>query len=174
MRLVRSLIGENRAAASAEMAMVAPMLIILMFGSMELGNFFLLEHAVTKQVRDGARYASRLTLHEDFSCPGQVFADGDANTKIINVTKVGAVEGGGSPRFPDAFWVNCTGSQAVAVEIRCVPKGSYAGIYSTLDGSIPVVSVKANVAYNSLFSSLGFNTTGYCMRAESEVPVAGL
>ena len=174
MRIVRALVPDTHAAAAAEMAMIAPALIVLIFGTMELGNFFLLEHAVTKQVRDGARYASRLTMAEPYSCPAQVFQDADANTKIINVTRTGTVDASSLGRFPTAFWTACPGSQPVTVSMRCVPKGSYKGIYATLDGAIPVVTVRADVSYQSLFSSLGFNTTGFCMRAASEVPVAGL
>ena len=35
----------------------------LMFGAVELGNYFLNEHSLVKAVRDGARYAAR----QDFS-----------------------------------------------------------------------------------------------------------
>ena len=175
----RELVRNDDAAASAEMVFVMPMLVILMFGSMELGNLFLTEHAVTKQVRDGARYASRLTLHGDYSCSAgddlsTIFADGDAGEKIVNVTKTGSVDGTGTGRFPDSFWTACASGEPVAVSIRCVDKEDYAGIYAGLDGDIPVVSVSANVAYPSLFSTLGFNTAGMCVRAASEVAVAGL
>jgi hypothetical protein len=179
MKIVRSLIRNTDAAAAAEMVFVMPMLVILMFGSMELGNFFLTEHAVTKQVRDGARYASRLTLAEPYTCtPGTnlstVFADPDAGTKIINVTKTGSVDGTASGRFPGAFWAACGSGQALTVSIRCVNKDDYGGIYASFEDDIPVVTVAANVAYPSLFSTLGFNTTGMCVRASSEVAVAGL
>lgn len=178
MRLLRTLIRNVSGAAAAEMMLVTPMLIILMFGSAELGNYFVTEHAVTKQVRDGARYASRLTLADDYECSTsdltKVFKDGDAEANIIKVTKTGAVTGDGSPRFADAFWAACGAAEPVAVAVRCVPKTGYGGIYTGLSGDIPVVSVSANVAYSSLFSTLGFNTTSLCMRAESEGAVAGL
>ena len=45
--------------AAAEMALVTPLLMALMFGSFELGNYFYTSHIVAKAVRDGARYASR-------------------------------------------------------------------------------------------------------------------
>ena len=180
MRSWRALFRNNDAAASAEMIMIMPMLVILTFGSMELGNLFLTEHAVTKQTRDGARYASRLTVHPDYSCAAgddlsTIFEDADAGEKIVNVTKTGSVDGTGTTRFSDAFWASaCGDGDAVQVTIRCVDKDDYAGIYASLDGDIPVVMVSANVTYPSLFSSLGFNTTGMCVRAESEVAVAGL
>lgn len=179
MRDWRALLRDDDAAASAEMVFVMPMLVILMFGSMELGNLFLTEHAVTKQVRDGARYASRLTVHPDYSCAAgddlsTIFEDSDAGEKIVNVTQTGSVDGTGTTRFSDDFWDACATGDPVEVTIRCVDKDDYAGIYAGLDGDIPVVMVSASVTYPSLFSSLGFNTSGLCVRAESEVAVAGL
>ena len=58
-RRLRALLASDDAAAAAEMALVVPLLVILMFGSFELGRYFLDEHVVVKAVRDGARYASR-------------------------------------------------------------------------------------------------------------------
>jgi hypothetical protein len=179
MRHWQSLLRNDDAAAGAEMVFVMPMLVILMFGSMELGNLFLTEHAVTKQVRDGARYASRLTLDADYSCAAgddlsTIFEDSDAGEKIVNVTQTGSVDGTGTGRFPSAFWTACADGEPVAVTIRCVAKTGSGGIYAGLDGEIPVVSVSANVTYPSLFSTLGFNTAGMCVRAASEVAVAGL
>jgi len=176
MMKLRTLLPDTRAAAAAEMVLVTPMLLTLMLGSAELGNYMLTEHAVVKQVRDGARYASRLTLAKTgYACPGSVFDDGSAETNIINVTKTGSVDGAATGRFPNAFWVACSGSpQAVSVSIRCVSKADYGGIYSSLDGDIPVVTVSADVAYPSLFASLGFNTASLCLHAKSESAAYGL
>ena len=178
MRPLRALIRNDSGAAAAEMVLVTPMLIILMLGSVELGSYFLTEHAVTKQVRDGARYASRLTLADDYECSTsdltKVFKDADAEAHIINVTKVGAVTGDGSPRFADGFWAACGAAAPVTVSIRCIPKTGYGGIYAGLSGDIPVVSVRANVAYPSLFGTLGFDTSSLCISPQSEGVVAGL
>jgi Flp pilus assembly protein TadG len=180
MALLRSLVRNDSGAAAAEMILVTPMLLILMFGSVELGNYFMTEHAVIKQVRDGSRYASRLTIAEAYTCSAgsdlsTIFEDGDASTKIINVTKTGSVDGTAAGRFGSAFWAACPGSAApVTVSVRCVNKANYAGIYSTLDGNIPVVKVSADVSYPSLFGALGFNTSGLCIHADSEGAVYGL
>ena len=161
--------------AATEMALVTPLLLALMFGSAEVGNYFLNQHALTKQVRDGARYASRLTLSPTYDCPDEVFADPQAEEKIANVTKTGTVNGTGTGRFPASAWSNvCPGSSAIDVSVRCVPEDTYEGIYSQLDGDIPVVKVSANIDYESILGTLGFNTDGYCLRAESEIAVAGL
>ena len=57
-RLTR-LWSDRRGSAAAELALVSPLLILLMFSSFEVGKFFWDEHTVTKAVRDGARYAGR-------------------------------------------------------------------------------------------------------------------
>lgn len=175
---LRTLIRDAGGAAAAEMALVMPFLILLMAGSMELGNYFLTEHAVTKQVQDGARYASRLTLATTYSCtasPSTVFQDPDAQANIINVTKTGSVDGTGTGRFASGFWTagSCAAAP-VSVSIRCVDKTEYGGFYAGLDGDIPVVKVSADVTYPSLLGTLGFNTAGYCVHANSEAVVAGI
>ena len=175
MPQLRTLLRNDDGAAAAETVLVAPMLIILMFGSMELGNYFLTQHAMSKQVRDGARFASRLSLADPYVCPGSVFEDADANTKIINVTRTGSVDGTATSRFSAGYWSACSGSaNPVTVSIRCVDKTGYGGIYASLADDIPVVTVSANVTYPSLFATLGFDTTGLCTRADSQVPVVGL
>lgn len=180
MKHFRALLRNTSATAAAELALVAPVLIILMFGSVELGNYMLVQHAVTKQVRDGARYASRLTFADDYSCAAGsdlsgVFEDPDAAEDTINVTKTGSVDGSATGRFGDGFWTSCAGAAApVSVSVRCVDKADYGGIYSSLDGQIPVVAVNADVSYPSLFGALGFNTSGLCIHAQSESAAYGL
>ena len=176
MRALRLLLADRSATAGVEMAMVTPLLIILMFGSMELGNFFLDQHAVSKQVNDGARFAARLPLATTtaYSCPGAVYNDSGATTKIINVTKTGSVDGAATGRFPSTFWDDACEDESVTVTMRCVDKSLYSGVYTGLAGNIPVVTVSADVAYPSLFGALGFSTSTLCVRATSEAAVVGL
>ena len=173
----------ERASAAAELALVTPFLLALMFGAVELGNLFMDEHALQKQVRNGARFASRLELHENYSCPSAVFADADATTKIVNVTQNGAVTGSGTPRWTGYWSRTCSGGgQTVTVAIRCVNKDQIdagntgnSGIYTSLGGStIPVVRVSGAVQYRSVIATLGFDAADICLEAESELPVQGI
>ena len=104
MRGLVTFLRNQRASAAAELALSLPIMLVLMFGSLELGNLFLDEHALSKQVRDGARFGARLELASDYDCtedPATVFADGaGAADQIRNVTKNGVVTGAGSPRLP--------------------------------------------------------------------------
>ena len=167
------------------MALVVPFFLALLFGSFELGNFFMNQHALQKSVQDGARFASRLEIKSTgYSCPTAVFNDAAATTKIINVTENGSVSGAGHPRFGSWYWAKtCTGkAQTVTVNLRCVAKtqidtgnSGYTGIYTSLSGTtIPVVKVEAAVQYPSVLSGLGFNSTNYCLQASSEAAVQGL
>ena len=182
MRRIGAFIRDRNGSAAAEMALVIPMLLTLMFGSLELGNLFLDEHALSKQVRDGARFGARLELDPDYECPDTVFADADANDKIINVTKEGVVSGSGSPRWTSYWDRNCDNDgPTVNVSIRCVPKSDIdtgdtgnTGIYTGLNGDIPVVKVSGAVRYRSVLAAVGFDATNICLTADSEAAVAGL
>jgi Flp pilus assembly protein TadG len=171
--------------AAVEMALVAPLLLALMFGSLELGNLFMDQHALTKQVRDGARFASRLAINSAYVCstdPATVFADSDATNQIIHVTKDGVVTGSGTPRWTSYWSRNCDGGGAtLTVTTRCVAKSDVdtddsgsTGIYTSLDGSIPVVTVAGAVKYRSVLATLGFDATDVCLKAQSDAAVQGL
>ena len=187
MRIAISLFRNSSAAAAAELALVLPMMLGLMFGSLELGNLFLDEHALSKQVRDGARFGARLELASDFDCsadPATVFEDGaGAESQIINVTKEGVTSGSGKPRWTNYWSRNCSGgAPTIDVSIRCVAKDQidkddtgHTGIYSSLAGDeIPVVQVSGAVKYRSVLAAIGFDATNVCLRAQSEAAVAGL
>lgn len=148
------------------MAMVAPLLIILMFGSMELGHYFYSQHVVVKAVRDGARYASRQGFSA-FACPATTIG-GTVVTDTQNVTRTNTVSGTGTPRL--ATW---TQNSSVTVSVACNTSGTYGSFYSGL-GGVPVVTVSATVPYTSLFSVIGFNSAGLQMRASSEAVVMGI
>ena len=173
MKHASSFFADRNGSAAAEMALVAPLLIIILFGSVETGNYFMTEHVVTKSVRDGARFASRLPI-TDYTCPGTVNRT-LAETPIRNVTETGSVDKTGTGRFPSSFWnKKCAGADgidAVSVKLRCVPKTSYSGVWAGLGTDIPVVTVSADVSYTSLFGVL---SGGLCMHATSEAPVSGL
>ncbi len=71
----RSLWRNDEAAAAAEMALVLPLLLALMFGVAELGRYFWSEHILLKGVRDGAIYAARQRV-DNFNCTTNVVDSG--------------------------------------------------------------------------------------------------
>jgi TadE-like protein len=165
--MFRRLLSENSGAAAAEMALVTPLLMALMFGSMELGYYFYSEHVVVKAVRDGARFASRQGF-SNFTCPDQVSSTVVTGTQ--RVTRTNQVESGGTARL--AGW---TDDNSVQVTLRCDDSGTFTNMfYEGLTSGIPIVKVSATVPYVTLFSRLGFSSTTIDMKAESEAPVTGL
>lgn len=162
----RAFIASVAGTAAAEMALVMPILIVLMFGSFELGNYFLSEHVVVKAVRDGARYASRRSF-SDFTCPNTL--SGDVVDKVRNITRTGQLSGG-TGRLS-----NWTDGTTITVSLNCtaITGGNYSGIYKGMT-NLPRVKVSAVVPYNSLFNDLGFTSSTLSLRAESEAAVMGL
>lgn len=147
-----------------EMALVTPVILILMFGLVDLGNYFMSEHAVVKAVRDGARYASRRGFAE-YSCAS---ASTDVVTKTRAITRTGTISGG------TARLVGWTDPTSVTLSVRCDSSGTYSGIYKGAAAGVPVVKVSAVVPYTSLFKHFGITTATINLTAASEVPVMGV
>jgi Flp pilus assembly protein TadG len=167
MAMWSNLFHNRSGAAAAEMALVTPLLMTIMFGSFEMGNYFYANHIIAKAVRDGARYASRRSFSE-YSCPSTISSD--VIDKTRDVTRTGQIVSGGTPHL--WYWTNVN---TITVTIRCNDNtvDNYKGIYDGMAG-VPIVEVNAVVSYGSLFSLLGFNTTGLNISAKSEVPVMGV
>ena len=169
MTCFRRIRTENSGAAAAEMALVLPLLMMIMFGSFEVGHFFYSAHIANKGVRDGARYAARqnFTL---LGC-GPSVADGPTDTRIKNVTRTGEPQ----PAIdqPRIFgWDN----GEVTVTVTCTTTGSFAtaGIYTGLTGGARKVEVSAAVPYPSLFRLIGINSSALTINARSEAAVMGI
>lgn len=145
------------------MALVTPLLITLMFGAFELGNYFLSEHVVVKAVRDGTRYAARQGF-TTMPCGGSP----TNQTQIQTLVRTGSLSGT-TPRL--AGW---TDNNTVTVTIVCNTSGTYSGIYKDMTAGVPVVTVAASVPYSSLFNNLGFSSASLSLNAESQSAVMGL
>ena len=177
-RRLRALLASDDAAAAAEMALVVPLLVILMFGSFELGRYFLDEHVVVKAVRDGARYASRQGF-TDYSCTGATAsATGTAVARTQNIVRFGkpVVTDSDAPRLP--YWgATSDGNPSVRVTVTC-PSAVFGtetltGIYAGKT-NVPVVEVEAVVEYDSLFGLFGFGGGVLDVTAESRSAVMGI
>ncbi|AOL93191.1 TadE/TadG family type IV pilus assembly protein [Porphyrobacter sp. LM 6] len=160
--MIGRLFRSRRGTAAAELALILPMLLALMFGAMEAGHFFWTQHKIVKSVRDGARFASRLDVTR--LCAN----DATLLTEIRNVTATGQLAGGAPPKVPG--WTPAT----VNVTISC---GSFVdtGIYTDLGGRGPLVTVSSGaVEYPSLFEALGFLTSDLRLSARSSTAVMGI
>jgi Flp pilus assembly protein TadG len=162
-----ALMRDRRATASVEMALSLPLLIALLFGAFELGNYFMTEHIVVKAVRDGARYAARRPYSDYAGCT----PSGSVITDTQNVTRTGQVASGGEPRFES--WSD---PDSITVRAECDTSGPYAdaGVFVNAPDGAPVVRVSATVPYTPLFAQLGIARATLHLNAQSEAAVTGI
>jgi Flp pilus assembly protein TadG len=163
MRALNRLAADRSGAAAAEMALVTPLLLILMFGTFELGHFFLSEHVVQKAVRDAVRYAARLPMSSYPSCAPTA----GVQTQIQRVARTGR---------PDGTVQRLQGWSAdtmTTVTMTCDTSGTYTGIYTEFPNGVPIITVSASVPYPSLMGTLGLGNPSLRLNARSQSAVFG-
>lgn len=160
-----SFLRDGRGNAGAEMALMLPLLLLLLFVGLEAGHFIWTQHKLTEAVRNGARYASRLDVVQ--VCPE---FDAGALARIKLLTRTGQL----SDSAAKALVPGWTEDQ-VTISRFC---GAFVetGIYSDLHGEkAPLVSVQAkDVPYSSLFGVLGVIDPDIKLNARSNAAVIGL
>jgi Flp pilus assembly protein TadG len=144
------------------MALVLPILLVLMFGSVELGNYFLSEHVVQKAVRDASRYAARLPV-TTFDCTTGTMTDATPVQRLART---------GDPAGTTARLVDWTADSMTTVTVTCDTSGTYTGIYTDFPMGVPVVTVAASVPYTSLFGTMGLGGT-LSLNASQQAAVIG-
>lgn len=150
------------------MALSLPVLLILLFGSFEVGYYFLSEHVVQKSVRDAARFGARLAMTNYPSCT--VPSGGTAEQQIRRVARFGNAAGTGTPRL-----LGWTLDNMTTVTIACDNSSTYGtgGIYEEFPNGAPVVTVTAVVPYNVFFGSLSLGTATLNLNSNSQAAVIG-
>lgn len=173
MHLPRPL-SDRRGTAAAEMALVTPLLMTLLFGSVELGNYFWSEHVLSKGVRDAAVYASRLPI-ENYVCPGPSLKDETAlKAQIKQVITTGEVSGG-IVRLPRVDDLVVTITPSCNKDVGPTGgKTTLAGIYALNGGQVPVLRISATVPYRSLLGVLGLANPNLSLNATEETAVVGI
>jgi Flp pilus assembly protein TadG len=176
MAWFRNLLEDRNGAAAAEMALLLPLLMVMLFATFEGGYFLWNEHKVVKSVRDGVRYAGRQPFSA-FTCPGTV--DGTVEAAIKNVTRTGFPDGdnpniAGTDNPTVVGWSNTP--PGVTVTLSCT--SSVGGIYASNSSTAPIVTVSASVPYPSsplsgLVAVLGFDTD-INLNATAKSPVMGI
>lgn len=181
----RTFLRDPRGAAAAEMALLLPLLVTLLFVAFEGGYFLWNQHKVVKGVRDGARYAGRLAFSK-YDCTTNSIPDSAVETNIKNVTRTG---------YPNADNPNVTGTDnptifgwingvpagdskpGVTVTVSCqTGKG---GLYDINSGNAPRVTVAASAPYpdtpvTTLAEALGFDVGDIHLNASAQSAVMGL
>lgn len=155
----------RRGSAAVEMALVLPFLIILLFGSVELGYYFYNQHQIVKGVRDGARFASRQPF-TSLGCGGAAL-DAQLITDVKQLTLTGLLSGG-QPR------VTGWSADDISVTVSC-STGALAqtGLYRD-EGTAPQILITTSVDYTPLFGGLGVITSDFTLNARQQAAGMGL
>ena len=173
MRALRSF-RDRRGAAAAEMALVAPLLVTILIGSVELGSYFYSEHILVKAVRDGARYAGRQNFSSYDACSGEPTGTVVAETRALVRTSLLA---GGADRFTgiDDTDINLEVSCATTATDLAAGTESMTGIYRGRASGAPIVTVSATVDYVPVIGApFGFSGVGFHLTAEQKSAVMGI
>jgi Flp pilus assembly protein TadG len=162
-------VARNRSgSAAAELALSLPLLLVLLFGSFDVGYYFLSEHVVQKSVRDAARFGARLAMTNYPSCT--VPSGGTAEQQIQRVARFGNAAGTGNARL-----LGWTANNMTTVTIACDNSSSYGtgGIYADFPNGAPVITVSATVPYPTLFGVLGLSAATLNLNSHSQAAVIG-
>lgn len=168
--LLSRLLVSRTGVAAAEMALVVPLLMVLLFAAFETGYYFYSAHVVATAVRDGARYASRLPF-TDFPCGGAITPT-SAETNIQNITFSGDIAGSGQRL---AGWTSAASTVVVTFACDTTNASVNNGIFKGLSGGVRVVTVTATVPYVPLVAQFGYaNTSTPKLHAQSQATVMGI
>jgi hypothetical protein len=148
----------NRKGVSCvEFVLILPVLVVCLFGTIEIGRVLHDYHVVVKSVRDGTRFLTRFPVECTTINVDGIFVDDQGNpdntnkTYGENLTKRGSID-------PDAdylvgAWSN-TGSQLIT-RVECNPRGTLEGLYAGTEPEdliVPSIYMEAVVKFDFLGS----------------------
>lgn len=137
MTLLRAFFRDERGSPAAEMVLMLPLLLMLMFGGLEGGHFFWREHQVVKAAREGARFAGRQTM-AGYDCVNRTV---DAN--VIDLAKI-----------EEVTKANLVGDVDVYVTVVGCAPDSQAGIYVDRPDGAPIIRVAVVMDYPALMAHM--------------------
>ena len=163
---LRRFLSCEKGAAAAEMALITPIALLLLFTSFEAGHFMYQRHQVVKGLRDGARFAARHSF-DDINCRSGGFIDSTLEGQVKNLVRTGQISGG-SPRVSN--WTDAD----ITVSVTC-PTATEAttGIYHAAEPA-PQVNIVAYFSYDSLFNGLGVITNSASLGGSQQTAVMGI
>jgi Flp pilus assembly protein TadG len=174
-RTLLRLVGDRRGNAAVEMAMVTPLLLILMFGSVELGNYFWNEHTLLKAVRDGARFAARQGFNSFSTCSstGTDLSSATVGSNTKKVVQKGSLDSTQPDLLPN--WSTATFKLTATCATTQVGGQTMSGLYKNDPNGWTKVTVETTLTYRPVLAvALGFSGVGYQLYGRSEAAVTGL
>lgn len=166
MGFFRTFLECRNGGAAAEMALITPVAVLVMFTGFEVGHYMYVEHQVVKGLRDGARYAARQSFDEINCRSGPSIATGVPD-RIQNVVRTGQISGG-TTRV--SGWVNTD----ITVTVTCPTAAeSQTGIYDSGEPA-PQVTLSTSIDYNSLFNGIGILDDEATILGSQQATVMGI
>ncbi|WFL76627.1 pilus assembly protein [Altererythrobacter arenosus] len=162
----RGFIFDCEGAAAAEMALILPIAVLLLFAGFESANYFYSQHQISKGLRDGARFAARQNFN-DINCRSGASISSGVVAQIQNVARTGKASGGNA-RI--SGWDNAD----ITVTVTC-PTAAEAqtGIFTSSEPA-PQVNLTTTINYDSLFNGLGVITDSAVIGARHQATVMGI
>lgn len=171
MMVLRRFLSCHKGAAAAEMALILPFALLLIYTSLEAGHYMYQRHQVVKGLRDGARYAARQPFDE-INCRNGTASGipSGIETTIKEVTRTGVLSGG-SPRVKN--WA--VGDITVSMTCPTVDEvaESQTGLYDSTERAA-IVRVSTDFTYDALFNGLGVLDDTIHLIADQQATVMGI
>lgn len=173
-RALISLLTDRRGNAAAEMALVTPLLLIVMMGCTELGNYFWNEHTLLKAVRDGARFAARQSFSNYSTCSttGTDLTSATVGSDTQKVVQKGSLDSTQQDLLPN--WSTATFKLTCASTTTSGGQ-TMSGLYKNNANGAAYVTVEATLTYRPIIAlALGFSGVSKQLYAQSQAAVTGL
>ena len=148
LKWLRPVCRSRSGIAAVEFVLILPIFALLLFGTIDIGRLLFDYQAVSKSVRDSARYVARTDVDALFSNLGTCTVDltvapGSPAQNARNMALTGTADGSGD--YILQYWTDET---TVNVSSVCFDNsaGTYQGLFSG-NTDIPIVAVAATVSF---------------------------
>jgi hypothetical protein len=144
--------------ASVEFAIVLPLLVLMLFGAIEIGRLLVDYQVANKSVRDAVRYLSRVRdagitdICVDTVGDGGLLPTADPTKparKAVNLAMTGSIDGSGD--YLLGYWIK---PETIKIRVDCNPKGIFSGAFQYNELYIPELTMTAEVTFPSTFGWL--------------------
>ncbi len=182
--MIRNFGRSRHGNAGVEFALLLPLLMLLLFGGIEIGRALHDFHVVNETVRDAARYLSRVPA----SCPGAGVGVGSLNDDpVTGITAAQhtqraialAMTGNVDTATPDpdllGYWNYPADAGTVSISVDCIANGTgtFQGLYDGVT-NVPHVVLTADVPFTFMFGQLISSNASITITLSHNVASIGL
>ncbi|MEP5938633.1 MAG: TadE family protein [Erythrobacter sp.] len=169
MMFFRRLFSSQSGAAAAEMALIAPLGVLMFFTAVESGHYIYAQQQLVKAVRDGARFGARQPFDEVNCRTGSGVVSAQVQSAVRAIALTGALTGSSERR---SGWDSSEISFVVSATCPSTAEATD-GIYAASEPAA-VINVAATIGYDSLFGGLGIINDSFSLNGEQNAVVSGI